>query len=202
MRSRVRFGVVAAILLLSASAAAQSQPAVGSCLGGDCTLGAQVTASQDEGARRPTRGFARGAAWFGAVSAVLMLSGSIAIAAVDDPGSERITRGISLGYTALSVPLVALGSHTTRKRARVDGYRGIRILGWTGYAGALPQGVALWYGALRGIELPKVLTIGAGVMSLMAILPHAFDAYVASRRARNKGLARLVPGPQGFGVVF
>src|SRR5689334_299150 len=64
------------------------------------------------GPERDPGAFAQGAGVFGVVAAGALLGGSIAIAAVDDLHSERVTRGIWLGALALSTPLVALGGWT------------------------------------------------------------------------------------------
>jgi hypothetical protein len=189
--------------LFAASAAAQSQPAVGTCLGGSCQVGAPAVPMHDVSRREPqTRGFAAGAAWFGAISGVLSLGGSIAIATLNDHEHETITRGLWLGYTALAVPVVAIGSYTTRKRARVEGYRGIRATGWTAYVGALSNGAAQWYLVFVDARPTPGFTVGVGVLGLMSFLPHAFDAYASGRAARAKGLARLMPAPSGFAVRF
>lgn len=189
---------------LAGVAHAQTQPAVGTCLGGSCELGAPVTLQQDLNRRPPSspRGFATGAAWFGAISGALTLGGSIAIASMDDREHEPITRGVWLGYTALAVPLVAIGSYTTRKRARVEGYRGIRTLGWTSYVGALSNGAVQWYLVLTDAKPSPGFTVGLGIMGLMSFLPHAFDAYVVGRAARVKGLVSVRPTPSGFAVRF
>lgn len=189
--------------LAAGGALAQPQPAVGTCLGGSCELGAPVIPQQDQSRRRsPPRGFATGAAWFGAVSGALSLGGSIAIASLNDHESETITRGVWLGYTALAVPIVAVGSYTTRKRARVEGYRGIRTLGWTSYVGALGNGIAQWYLVFIDAKPSPGFTVGLGVLGLMSLFPHAFDAYVSGRAARAKGLASVVPTPGGLAVRF
>src|SRR5688572_3263505 len=70
------------------------------------------------GSGKPPRdpgGFARGAAIYGTISAALMFGGSIAIAAVDDLESERITRGVWVGMLTFSTPFIALGGWTARK---------------------------------------------------------------------------------------
>ncbi len=200
----VRWMLVMGLCWLAAGAArAQTQPAVGTCLGGSCELGAPVIPQQDIARRRtPPRGSAPGAAWSGAVSGALSLGGSIAIASLNDHESETITRGVWVGFTALSVPIVAIGSYTTRKRARVEGYRGIRTLGWTSYVGALSNGIAQWYLVLIDAKPTPGFTVGVGALGLMAFLPHAFDAYVSGRAARTKGLASMRPTPNGFAVRF
>jgi hypothetical protein len=188
-------------------AQAPAQPAVGTCLGGTCQVGAPVTSrasGYDLSRRRapPTRGFATGAAWFGVLSGALSLGGSIAIASLDDHAHETLMRGVWVGYTALALPIVAIGSYTTRKRARVEGVRGLRTVGWTAYMGALGNGIAQWYLVFMDARPSTGFTVGVGALSLMAFLPHAFDAYISGRAARAKGLARLSPGVNGLLVRF
>jgi len=189
---------------IASVASAQPLPAAGTCLGGNCEVGAPVHQQEDLPRRRlsPARGFAHGAAWFGAISGALSLGGSIAIASLNDREHEPITRGVWLGYTALTVPLVAIGSYTTRKRARVEGVSGLRLVGWSAYLGAVGNGAAQWYLVLVDARPTPGFTIGLGVLGLMSFLPHAFDAYVSGRAARSKGLARIMPTTNGLAVRF
>ncbi|MFT3921628.1 MAG: hypothetical protein QM778_03750 [Myxococcales bacterium] len=188
--------------LLAGGVQAQSQPAVGTCLGGNCQVGSPALPQQDAQQEvSPPRGFARGAAWFGLLSGALTLAGSVTIASVHDQASEPITRGVWMGYTALALPVVALGSFTTRKRARVDGLKPLRGLGWTAYAGAVTNGAAQFYLVLNDSRPSAGFTVGLGVISLMAFLPHAFDAFVSYRSARSRGFA-LAPTSSGFVVRF
>lgn len=188
--------------LTTLTAAGQAPaPAVGTCLGGTCEVGVQVT-SRDQAESRPARGFARGAAWMGLFAGVLSVAGSVGIAVVDHPESERITRGVWLGHLTLAVPVVAIGSLTSRKRARVQGLKGMRTLGWTAYTGVLGNGALQWYLVLTDSQPRPGVTIGLGAAALLAFLPHAFDAYVAGRASRLKGLASLRPTANGFAVHF
>jgi hypothetical protein len=184
----------------------QAQPAVGTCLGGSCQVGAPVgpvaVPQQDLGIASRSPGFARGASWFGLFGGALSLAGSFAIAFADDPDSERITRGISFSFNALAVPVVALGSWTTRRRARVKGHQASRQLGWTAYTGAITNSGAMWYLALQNDPPSVAYTLGIGFVSLLSFLPHAFDAYVTARAARLRGVAGLSPGPGGFVYRF
>ncbi len=206
-RRQVRSLVLTLTLwLLSQSASAQvPAPPVGSCLGGNCEVGTQVQAQDAAPEERPrSPGYAQAAAWYGLVSGVLSVAGAVTIAQVDDFASEPITRGIWLGHLTLSVPVVAIGSLTSRKRAKVEGHRGSRALGWTVYSGVLSNGVLQWYQVLTDSNHPKPgLTIGIGVLSLFAFLPHAFDAYIAGRAVRVKGLSRRIAAtPNGFALRF
>jgi hypothetical protein len=153
---------------------------------------------------RPTSlGFASGAAWFGLVSTALSVGGAVAIAAFDDVPSERITRGVWLGYTAAAVPIVALGSYITRKRAKLPGYKGLRVVGWLAYTGMLSNGAFMWYAAFQDAEQSWGLTVGLSALGLLALLPHSFEAYACGRQARiQRLLSRLTPTPSGFGLRF
>ncbi len=132
----------------------------------------------------------------------MALGGSIAIATLNEHDHEPITRGVWVGYTALAVPVVALGSYTTRKRARVEGFSGLRVVGWSAYLGAVGNGVAQWYLALVDARPTPGFTIGVGALGLMAFLPHAFDAYASGRAARAKVLGRWRPTTNGVAVRF
>jgi hypothetical protein len=172
-------------------------PAVGACIGGSC--GPRVSEPRRE--RRPpnrrTR-FAFTGAVLGAVSAGLLLGSAIAIAVVDDAQSERVTRGVWLGEVAVATPLVALSGWTARRQAGFAGYRGLRQLGWIAYGAAIADGIVLWYATLEGTRMPPALTVGAGVIAVFALLPHALDSYVSGRRARHGGRVALGPGLVGL----
>jgi len=186
------------------AAAQPVQPAVGTCLGGNCQVGVPAVPLQQDVPHEPSapHGAARGAAWFGLVSGALTLGGSIAIASLNDHEHETITRGVLLGYTALALPVVALGSFTTRKRARVDGIKPLRAVGWTAYVGTVTNGAAQWYLVWRDVKPSAGFTVGLGILGLMSFLPHAFDAYFSYRGARSKGFARMSPTPSGLAVRF
>ena len=201
----VRWFLLSGMLWSIASfASAQPLPAAGTCLGGNCEVGAPVRQQEDLPRRRsaPTPGLARGAAWFGLLSGALSLGGSIAIASLNDREHEPITRGVWVGYTTLAVPLVAIGSYVTRKRARVEGVSGLRIMGWSAYLGAVSNGAAQWYLVLVDVRPTPGFTIGVGVIGLMSFLPHAFYAYVSGRAARSKRFARITPTTNGLAVRF
>jgi hypothetical protein len=145
--------------------------------------------------------FARTAAFVGVVSAGLLLGGSIAIAVVDDPGSERVTRGVQLGFTALAAPLVAFGAYSARRgTGRLGGGR-VRALGWTAYTVAIATGVSQWYGTFHDMQASPGLTIAFGALGALSVLPHAWDAYLCARYARMRTL-RLGLSPFGLSLRF
>ena len=145
--------------------------------------------------------FARVASWVGLVAGGLLLSGSIAIALVDDRDSESVTRGLHLGLSAAAAPFVALGGWTARKRAKVEGYDVTRKLGWASYTGAIALGAGAFYGSFNDIPTSKSLTIGGGVLAAMSVLPLAFDAYVCARHAHLREL-QFVVTPLGISGRF
>jgi hypothetical protein len=145
--------------------------------------------------------FARVAAFVGVVSAGLLLGGSIAIAVVDDPGSERVTRGVQLGFTALAAPLVAFGAYSARRgTARLEG-GSVRALGWAAYTVAIATGVAQWYDAFHDTQPSTGVTIALGALGALSVLPHAWDAYLCARYARIRTL-QLGLSPLGLSLRF
>jgi hypothetical protein len=145
--------------------------------------------------------FARVAAFVGVVSAGLLLGGSIAIAVVDDPGSERVTRGVQLGFTALAAPSVAFGAYRARRETgRLEGGR-VRALGWAAYTVAIATGVSQWYGAFHDTQASPGLTIALGALGAFSVLPHAWDAYLCARHARMRTL-QLGLSPFGLSLRF
>jgi hypothetical protein len=128
-----------------------------------------------------------------------MLSGTPAIELVDRPHSERVTRGIHLGFTALAAPLVALASYSVRRSDSGDGVPVLRALGWGFYAGAIALGVGQWYSALHDQYVPPGLGYLYGSLAVLSLLPHCFDAYITARNAR---LPTLIVTPGGFVARF
>jgi hypothetical protein len=137
-----------------------------------------------------------------AVSAGLLLGGSIAIAAVDDPPSEPITRGLLVGVTAASVPSVAIMAWYTRSRAGVEGFSGIRGWGWSAWSGAMINGALQWALVLKDREVAPALTIATGAMGALAASIHAFDAFATSRRARLRFYYQIGPSSVSARLTF
>jgi hypothetical protein len=193
MRWRWLFSLLVSLWLCTSAAEAQAPWP---------TRAPQASPSKPRAARDPGA-FARAAAIFGTVSAGILLGGSIAIAAVDDLPSERITRGVWLGVLTVSSPFVALGAYTARKRARVDGYKAVRLLGWTSWSFGLANGVLQWYEAFHGNSQPWGLTVGLGALGALATLPLAIDAFVSGRRASMRRYFHAVSlGPLAVRVQF
>jgi hypothetical protein len=159
-------------------------------------VAAQTSSRRDPGA------FARGAGIYGAVTAGLLLGGAVAMAAAPDVESERITRGIWLGTLTLSVPFVALGGWTARHRADVEGFKQLRVLGWTSWVFGIANGILQWYGALHDDTQPWGLTVGLGAVGALAVLPLALDAVVSGQRASMRSRWRIGMGPRGVIVTF
>jgi hypothetical protein len=175
----LRWLVVFGLSLASSVAAAQTQP-----FPHPTTALARPAPLRHASAGR----FAHAASIVGVVSAGLLFGGSIAIAVVDDPDSEQVTRGVHLGYTVLAAPFVAFGAYHARRRAALAGKSSLRNLGWIAYTGAVAMGVAQWYGAFHDTPASRGLTIAGGAVAALSVLPHAFDAYLCARHARLRDL--------------
>lgn len=185
-------------------------PAPGTCIGGSCAPGTTPptmivppAGPRDVPHDRRER-FAYTGAVLGGASAALVLGGAIAIATVNDVNSERITRGVWLGYFALSTPLVALSAYLARKQYGGDSGAGqaTRNIGWIAYSLAMADGVLLWVGAFKRFGNTDVLTIGAGAIGACALVPHALDAFVAARGITSRRFTRLEPMANGLRVRF
>ncbi|MET0283942.1 MAG: hypothetical protein ABW352_05710 [Polyangiales bacterium] len=183
---------------------------VGSCLGGTCGVAPpaqaapQLVPSGDRPPVDPRQRFAYTGAVLGVVSAGLVLGSSVAIALVDDQPSERITRGVWLGYFTLSTGVVVLSSMLAHHElgGTSERSKATRSVGWTAFALALADGAILWAGAFQRFENVDALTIGAGAIGACALLPFALDAYVAGRGLRARSLVSLEPAPNGLRVRF
>ncbi|MEY4511285.1 MAG: hypothetical protein RLZZ450_3407 [Pseudomonadota bacterium] len=194
---------------------AASPPPVGSCLGGSCASGELPSVSQSQPTRDPSARYGRSSphrrlrfayagATLGVVTSALVLGGAIAIEAVgNDPHSERITRGVWLGTVAVSAPLIALSAHLARKASGVQGYQGVRRVGWLAYALSVSDGALLWAGAFNGVPRSGLLTVGAGVIGVFALLPQALDALQAGRALRlRRFMKRLHGSATGLRIQF
>lgn len=149
-------------------------------------------------AREPGR-IARVSAIAGVVGAGLMLSGTLAIQLAHRPGSEDVTRGVHLGFTALAAPLVAWASYAVRKPEAVEGSTAMRAMGWGFYASAIGLGVGQFYDALHERRVPSGLGYLYGTLALLSLLPHCLDAYLSAREAR---VPRLLITPVGLAAAF
>jgi hypothetical protein len=171
-------------------------PPVGACIGGDCggvptvldlaraRPGALPTGGVHKTPRRER--FAYTGAVFGTVSAALVLGGSIGIALADDLASERVTRGVFLGYLSVATPLVALSVFLARREGKYEGYQALRRFGWLSYGLGVSDGALLWASAFRHEESPRLLTIAAGAFGALSLLPHALEALSAARNLRTR----------------
>lgn len=187
-------------------------PAVGTCIGGSCKAEPSVldlarvlphALPVPPAARRVPRRqrFAYTGAVLGTVSAGLVLGGAIGIGVVADVHSERITRGVWLGYLATSTPLVALSAWLARREGGSDGFLALRRFGWLSYALAVSDGALLWSSAFNGGENPRFLTIAAGAFGALALLPHALEALSAAHALRSKRFRSATVTASGTGLM-
>lgn len=150
--------------------------------------------------RRPDR-FARAGAWIGLLGAGAITAGAITIAAVDQPDREPVSRSILLGASASLPPFVALAGWTARRRTRVQGYSAVRKLAWTAYGGSIALGVSQLFAAMNDTRTSRGMTLAAGALGVLSVLPLSFDSYVCARQSRLAGL-RLVVTPLGVAGRF
>ncbi|MDB4971903.1 MAG: hypothetical protein JWN48_244 [Myxococcaceae bacterium] len=176
-------------------------PPVGACLGGNCQnlpSAAEYARARPQASPMPPgprartvprrQRFAYTGAVLGSSSAALVLGGSIGIALANDIPSERVSRGVWLGYVAVATPLVAMSSWLASRESGYQGFKAVRRVGWLAYGLAVSDGALLWSSAFRHVYSPRLLTIGAGVFGVFALLPHALDALNAARSLRSKRL--------------
>jgi hypothetical protein len=152
-----------------------------------------VTAFEEPEANGVCR-LAQMAAWTGVAGALLSVGGGVAVALAEDEHRQTIGRGVLAGGTALLPPLVAIGAAVTRRHCGGDGHAASRMLGWTGYGGALPMGILGWIFALHGKPPNAVLTVGGSALAAFSMLSHAFDAYQTQRQAQGS-IFRVSFGP-------
>jgi hypothetical protein len=203
-------------------------PAVGACIGGSCAAPlarrpvgvipsasapppqspAQVAQAARRGPReassvaRRTR-FAYAGAVLGPSVAALLLGGAIAIAVVDDDESERVTRGVWLGALVTTAPLVALSAHLARRASGYEGVKAVRRLGWFAWGLAASDGALLWAFTFADFPRSSVLTIGAGALGAVSLLPLALDALAGGRSLRvRRFVARIEPRAGGLALRF
>jgi hypothetical protein len=189
--------------MLPAAASAQASPPAPpprmTCVADVCTFGPaapppSAPAAPDTAAPQPLASVARGAAIFGIVSAALTLSGSIALGTMDSLHAERIGRGVMLGLSAASVPIIGISSLIVRRRTRVKGIPPLRNSFWGLWLGVLTTDSFFLYFALRDEQISLAPSIVAGAVSAVTVLGFAVDAFICSREARGKGFAFNVSG--------
>ena len=141
---------------------------------------------------------ARGVAMFGLVSAALTLSGSIVLGTQDSVQGERIGRGLMLGLSVVSTPIIAISTMVVRRQLRVKGLPALRRSFWAFYLAAVLTDSLFLYRTLKDDDdqVPLGISIAAGATSAIAVLGYAYDAFITSRQARFVGLAFGV-GAQG-----
>ena len=194
---------------------APSVPAVGSCIGGSCAPTDLPSVALSQPSRDPSAAhsgkdperrarFAYTGAALGVVGAGLVLGGAIAIGVVDQSlHSERISRGVWLGALVVTTPLVALSAYLARKASGTPGYKGVRRVGWLAYALGVSDGALLFAGTFNGVPRSRTLTIGAGVIGVFALLPHALEALQAGRSLRmRRFMQRVHASASGLTLQF
>jgi hypothetical protein len=174
--------------------AESAPPAPGSCIGGACAPGSAVGFAVGESEPPGVCRVGQGVAYLGLAGSLATLGGSVAVTYAERGHGDRVGRGVLAFGTLGLVPLVALGSFITRRQCDVKGLPSARTLGWVSYAGASATALASWVYALDGYPPSRGLSIGIGAIGALALLPAAFDAYVASHQSRAVGL-QLVLGP-------
>lgn len=138
-------------------------------------------------------GFARAGGILGVTSAGLLLAGGLTIALVDDRDSEPVTRGLMLGVTGFSVPIVAILSWRTRETAGVPGFEAMRGWGWSVWSGATLVSALQWALVLGDDTISPGLTLASAGMGALAVSIHALDSFASARRARLRIDYRITP---------
>lgn len=186
------------LLLWAAGTRAQTPSPNVSCVGGTC-----IVTPPGQAASPPPRmsvddraaNVARGVALFGLVSAALTLSGAITLGTLDSLHAERVGRGLMLGLSAVSTPLIAISAHVARKRAHGKGVSALRNAFWVVYVGVLTTDAFFLYNAYRDAQPSLGFSILAGTGSALTVLAFSYDAFVSSREARGSSLRfGLSPG--------
>jgi hypothetical protein len=134
------------------------------------------------------------------VSAGLTLSGAIALGSIDSQRGEVVGRGLLMGLSAVSTPIVAITAGVSRESRR-DGSLPLRSLGWTTYPGVMLSEGLMFYQALHDRQASLGVSIGVAGLSACSVLAHAFDAFLVSRKARVTGFA-LQLSPRGGRLGF
>lgn len=136
------------------------------------------------------------------VSAGLLWGGAIAIAWVDaSSDTERITRGLHLGFAAVAPPLVAFASFLERRRSGVSGVPTMQGFGWALYSFAIAGEVIGFYNAFHDIPTERWTTLLSGALGTLSVLAHSFDAFLCAREARMQRY-RFAASPLGIFVRF
>lgn len=183
----------------AAAPAPPALPPLPPCVTRDCTTRPSLADPMLKKLRSPPPrqvGIARGVAIFGVVSAALTLSGSIAIATQDSLYGERVGRGLMLGLSAVSTPIIAISTLVVRRQLRVKGLPALRRSFWAFYLAAVVTDSLFLHRALQGDQIPVGISVAAGATSAIAVLGYAYDAFITSRQARSVAFA-MGFGPRG-----
>jgi hypothetical protein len=202
-------GCALALLLVLCAASgvrAQTTPMAVQCSEGRCvtpaTRGLGPMPGMPGPAARLSR-LTRATAIFGVASAALTLSGAIWLGTSDSLQVERVGRGVMLGLTVISTPLIALPSLITRRRARVKGVPALRSVMWIGFVSTLTSDAFFVYRALHDDQINLGWSIAAGAVSTLTVLGYAYDAFQTSRQAGASRYAlRLSPRGATLHVRF
>ena len=136
----------------------------------------------------PDPGWARGAFYFGVVSATLDLALTTAVIA-NNPQHARRSRsigGLAIVLFGVNTPLVALGAGSARGTPGVVGHPRLRVAGWLSYGLAI-VGSAYLLAQSRFVIIDNRQVLGVGLLGTFSTLALALDARCSAREAEALG---------------
>ncbi len=139
-------------------------------------------------------GWARGAAYFGFVSAAVDVGLTTAIIATNphQPGRSRTIGSWAIAVFGVTVPLTALGGASARTNPAVVGRPRLRIASWVSYALALGDSAYL-LSRSRIAVIDNRYVVGAGLLGTLSTIGFSLDAYTSASQAEAVRAAAKQP---------
>jgi hypothetical protein len=129
-------------------------------------------------------GWARGASYFGFVSAGVDVALTAAIIATNphQPGRSRTIGSWAIAVFGMTVPVTALGGASARTHPAVVGRPRLRIASWAAYALALADSAYL-LSRSRIAVIDNRTVVGAGLLGTLSTIGFALDAHASASQA-------------------
>jgi hypothetical protein len=129
-------------------------------------------------------GWARGASYFGFLSAGVDVALTAAIIATNphQPGRSRTIGSWAIAVFGMTVPVTALGGASARTHPAVVGRPRLRIASWAAYALALADSAYL-LSRSRIAVIDNRYVVGAGLLGTLSTIGFALDAHASATQA-------------------
>lgn len=105
--------------------------------------------------------------------------------AINGSDEANYVGGVAVLFTAISVPIVAVGAASSRWDPLITGASAWKVTGWIAYVLAIIDGlVALGIG-IAGGTFPTYGIASIGLLGIIAAVSHSIDAFTTSGQAER-----------------